>query len=115
MGLLIGGAMGVLGFAMAIFFGLAAANSMSEIVKRALVTSMALVVVGAAAGSVAAGVIRENARKLAGELAEAAEAAARARATAATASVESSGESEAAGRNVTGDEEAKVEDRALDD
>lgn len=60
MGSLAGGALGLLGFSLAIFCGLAADNSIAEVLTRAFFTSLALAAVGAAAGLVASHLLVEH-------------------------------------------------------
>ncbi len=62
MGSLAGGALGLLGFSLAVFSGLAAGNSFSEIITRAFVTSLVMAAIGGLAGLVASHLLAEHAK-----------------------------------------------------
>jgi len=52
-GTLVAGALGLMGFALAIFAGLAAGNPMPQILYRAIITLVIMAVVGGVAGAMA--------------------------------------------------------------
>lgn len=60
MGSLAGGALGLLGFSLAIICGLSAGNGFSQIIEKALVTAIGLAIIGGVAGAIAGHIIREQ-------------------------------------------------------
>ncbi|MDD4890320.1 MAG: hypothetical protein PHU85_10360 [Phycisphaerae bacterium] len=60
MGSLAGGALGLLGFSLAIVCGLSAGNGFSQIITKAIVTAVSLAILGGLAGTIAGHVIREQ-------------------------------------------------------
>ena len=64
---LAGGAMGLLGFALAVIVGLSAGNAASQIICRALVAMFLLACVGGLAGAIAARVVVERMERIARE------------------------------------------------